>query len=450
MIYQVKIFMKFTPIFFGLFVLLIFSEICGGENTVEKKLSANTNTTIQKTSSDLISLNFQNIQVRSVLQLLGEFSHKNIIISNGVIGDITLNLTNVSWDQAMDVILKTRNLSKRELGAVIIIAPAAEMAQIETQDLNNQAKLAELVPLYNETFEIKYGNAQDYYDMLRGNLGGKATDSKGLMSKRGRVILDKRTNSLFIDDTQAQLNIIRDFLAKADVPVKQVIIEARLVSVSKTFEQNIGVNFKVSKSGNITNSGGFNMDLGGGVTGTGYSNLELQFGRLPKNFLLDLELSALESENDADIRSSPRVIVANNHRATIEQGTQVPYITQAASGGTTTQFVTAVLKLDVTPQITPDGKIILQLVVTQDMPKKIDNTTVIDTKKVDTNILVENGETIVLGGIYEKLKSNKQNRVPFLSSIPVIGNLFKSNSVTDDRRELLIFVTPKIVGVDVK
>jgi type IV pilus assembly protein PilQ len=400
-------------------------------------------------SGELVSLNFQNISVRAVLQLLAEFTGKNIIISNGVIGTITLRLKDIPWDQALDIILKTRGLSKREVGNVITIAPTAEINALEARELQDQRKLAELAPLYNETFHIKYGKASIYRDMLTGNRTEDSNGAFGLLTNRGKVILDERTNTLFIDDTAQQLKIIREFLNKTDVPVKQVMIEARIVSVSKTFERDLGINFKATRGGNLSN-GGISMDFGGSPDVTaGHTLAKLSFSRLPSNFLLDLELSALESENDADIISSPRVITANNANATIQQGTQIPFNTQAASGGTTTQFINAVLKLDVTPQITPDNKVILKLTVTQDAPRTAeDGSTQIDNKQVNTNILVNNGETIVLGGIYERSRNHVETRVPFLSSIPILGNLFKGHQIKDGRSELLIFVTPKIITSD--
>lgn len=405
-------------------------------------------------TDQLISLNFQNIQVRLVLQLLAKFTKKNMIISNKVNGSMSLALKNVSWEQALDLVMRTQGLAKQEFGNILMIAPTEEITAVEKNEWQNKQKLADLVPLSSEVFHIKYGDAQNYYNILIGSrqtagLNSPATTMAGLLSSRGRAILDQRTNTLFVDDTVDHVDLIRKFLSETDVPVKQVMIEARIVAVNKNFERDLGLNFQLNRSGGSP-TGGFNMDLGGHTNGTPSADTNIQFNRLPAGFLLDLELSALESENDADVISSPRVVTASNAKATIEQGQQIPYQTQAASGGTTTQFVKALLKLDVTPQITPDDKIILKLTITNDVPKTdpIMGTVSIDTKKIDTNILVNNGETIVLGGIYERDKANVENRVPFLGTIPVLGYLFKSEHIKDHRKELLVFVTPKIVNQD--
>lgn len=392
-----------------------------------------------------ISLNFQHSPLRSVLQVLAQVSGQDMIISDKVSGYVTLNLQNTTWSKALAVILQTQGLAQHNINGVIMIAPLAQLHELETAELESQQQLENLAPLESEIFHINYGQAQHYYELLQGNRGSsKQTGVTGLLSARGRVVVDQRTNTLFVDDTAGALANIRQFIIHTDVAARQVVIEARIVSVAKTFERDLGLNFNLTRHGDLS-QGGFNMDFGGATT-VNRGNLNLQFARLPADFLLDLELSALESENDADIIANPRVITANNAQATIEQGQQIPYTAQAASGGTITQFVKATLKLDVTPQITPDNKIVLKLIVTQDVPSELINGNImINTKRVETNILIDDGATIVLGGIYERSKSNIENRVPFLSAIPVLGNLFKATNVKDKRNELLIFVTPKIV-----
>lgn len=410
-----------------------------------------------KYSGDRLSLNFQDIKVRAVLQLIAEFTGLNIVTSDTVSGSMTLRLNNVPWDQALDIILKTRGLDKRKFGNVMLVAPAAEIAAREKQELKNQQQVEELAPLHSELLQINYAKADVIATLLK-------EKGNSLLSARGNVSVDERTNTLWIQDTSDKLDEIRSLVKKLDIPVRQVLIEARIVNVEKKFEQDIGIKFGFTRAKHLTGSLKGANDLINGTLPRDVSiadrlNLDLPapstkspgtiglaLAKLGGGVLLDLELSALESENGAEVLSSPRLVTANQHEAIIEKGEEIPYQQATASGATSVAFKKAVLSLRVTPQITPDRKIILTLRVNQDTRgEEVLGTPAINTRQVETQVLVNNGETIVLGGIYERDKKNNVTRIPFLGSLPIIGALFRNTNKIDNRTELLIFVTPKII-----
>lgn len=402
----------------------------------------------QKYHGERVSLNFQSVPVRQVLKVLAEFNDSNVIISDKITGNISLNLTKVPWDQALNLILKSHNLAEKQMGNVTLIAPANDIIAMTKQQLQNQQDLKDLGALDTETFHIKYGKAQTYYTTLK----------ESLLSSRGKIIMNERTNMLFIRDTAEQLKAIRHYIDTTDIPVKQVEIEARIVTVDKGFERELGIRWNVNQSSipNPDTEGdpgkrGFNLDLGSGQIG-GTNPASLALATLSGDMLIGMELSALEAEGGGEILSSPRLLTADQQEAVIEQGTEIPYNESTSSGAAALAFKSAVLRLKVTPQITPDNKIMLRLQVNQDAKSKEtagkDAVPIIDTRHITTNVLVNNGETVVLGGIYERSKSNSTTRVPFLSAIPLLGELFKHRSIVDNRKELLIFVTPRIVTTE--
>tara|TARA_R110002050_G_scaffold269917_2_gene412488 strand:- start:19631 stop:21769 length:2139 start_codon:yes stop_codon:yes gene_type:complete len=421
-------------------------------------------------TGDKLSLNFQSIEVRAVLQLLADFTNMNLVTSDTVQGNLTLRLKNVPWDQALDIILKTKGLAMRQNGNVMLIAPAAEIAAREKQELAAQKQLIELEPLYSEIIEINFAKATDLAALLASSSEeGSGTGVTGFLSSRGSATVDLRTNSLLLRDTAEQLVQIRKLITKLDIPVRQVLIESRVVIASNDFTKELGVRFGSSAQSNT---------LGAGVTGQLESlninaandsvspaipsatnlnvnlpvanpagSIALALAKLPFGTLLELELSAMQAEGKGEVISSPRVITSNQSTAIIEQGTEIPYQEASSSGATSVSFKKAVLSLEVTPQITPDDKIIMDLKVNKDQAVFDPRFTVpsIDTKKVETQVLVENGETVVLGGVYEQTKSDGSSRVPFFGDLPYVGFLFKTNTKIDNKSELLVFVTPKII-----
>ena len=429
-------------------------------------------------TGERLSLNFQNIEVRSVLQLIADFTGTNMVVSDSVTGNITLRLQNVPWDQALDIILKTKGLAMRKKGDVMLVAPSEEIAARERMELESQKQIEELAPLYSEHIQINYAKAEDIASLLRGGDGGTA-----LLSERGTVTVDQRTNTLLLQDTQDKLEEIRRLVAKLDVPVRQVLIESRIVIASDSFAKDLGARFGVGSwrgynpqvgdndSSQVTTilGGGMPGDMSqDGTLGTIIANpsdsdppiealttdlrvtnpagaINLLIGRFGREFLR-LELSAMQAEGRGEVISSPRVITSNQKEAEIVQGVEIPYLQAASSGATSVQFKQAVLGLTVTPQITPDDRIIMDLLVRKDNVGEVFNgVPSINTRSVETQVLVENGETVVLGGIYERTKQHERDSVPLLGSIPVVGALFRQNRDVDDKQELLIFVTPKIV-----
>jgi type IV pilus assembly protein PilQ len=438
-------------------------------------------------SGDRLSLNFQDIEVRAVLQLLADFTGLNLVASDTVRGSITLRLKNVPWDQALDIILKTKGLSMRQTGNVIMVAPTQEIAAQEKLALESRQQIQELAPLRSEFLQVNYAKASELAQLIK-------SEQNNLLSDRGNVTVDARTNTLLVQDTVAKLEELRELVTRLDVPVRQVMIESRVVIANNDFARDLGVRFGVSGStgsrdGNQLLVGGGQDPLAGGIDGLGnfdagpygfdletgepfnsiivnennapnlWVNLPAQDPSGAINFLLGkvgshlitLELSAMQREGRGEVISSPRVVTSDQHQATIKVGQEIPYQESAASGRTTVAFKEAVLQLDVTPHITPDDRIIMDLRVNKDSPdytNRVEGVPPVNTRSVETSVLVDNGETIVLGGVYEREKTFQREQVPWIGDLPVLGNLFKTTSRQDLNEELLIFVTPKILKSD--
>jgi len=422
-----------------------------------------------------LTLNFQDIEVRAVLQLLAETSGLNLVVSDSVTGNVTLRLENVPWDQALDIILATKGLDMRQVGNVMLVAPAPEIAARERQELEAKKDIQELAPLRSEFLQVNYAKASDLANLLQGAGGAGGT----LLSERGTVSIDDRTNTLLVYDTAERLADVRRLVAALDIPVRQVLIETRIVVANDDFSRDLGVRLGVSyvrdrgQDGLISITGsGQAADTTVGANAAGLPqpllspnlldryNVNLPISEpagqiglaiLGQDTLVDLELSAAQAEGRGEIVSSPRVITANQKEAVIEQGVEIPFQEAASSGATATQFKKAVLSLTVTPQITPDDRIIMDLEVTQDTVGEFVPSATgglvpsIDTRKIITQVLVNDGETVVLGGIFETERRDAEDKVPFLGDIPGLGRLFKRNNSISNKRELLIFVTPKIL-----
>jgi type IV pilus assembly protein PilQ len=442
-------------------------------------------------SGEKLSLNFQNVEVRAVLQVIADFTGLNIITSDTVGGNLTLRLKDVPWDQALDIILQAKGLSKRKNGNVVLIAPTDELAAKEKLALEAQAAVSDLEPVRTESFPLSYAKAADIKALL-------SDKDQRVLSKRGSVTVDERTNTVFVQDTGARLEEVRRLMQQLDVPVRQVLIEARIVIADDKWGRQLGArfgtqsafntnNYNVGMSGTLTDTispvGGNpasrgSSSLAGPSTSAGSPNwfsgtaatglvpigaqpeqlnvnlpvvgaagqLALSILNLGSGNLVNVELSALEADNRGKVVSSPRVITADKRKAVISQGTEIPYLTAAASGATTVVFKPAVLELSVTPRITPDDRIIMDLDVKKDAVGQVfSGVPSVDTKKVSTQVLVDNGDTIVLGGIFEQETRVTTTKVPLLGDLPVVGALFRNVAKQDDKTELLIFVTPKIV-----
>jgi type IV pilus assembly protein PilQ len=450
-------------------------------------------------SGDRLSLNFQDIEVRAVLQLLADFTGLNLVASDTVRGSITLRLKNVPWDQALDIILKTKGLSMRQTGNVIMVAPTQEIAAQEKLELESKQQIEELAPLRSEFIQVNYAKASDFATLL------KSEENNLLTQDRGSVSVDARTNTLLVQDTAAKLEEIRRLVNRLDVPVRQVMIESRVVIANDDFARDLGVRFGLSTSmgeyrdtelligggrpgylpssdydagpffGSATEQG---TTIGGEPTGerarfnsiveipegSGFPGLMVN---LPANanpagafnfilgkvgsHLIQLELSAMQREGRGEVVSSPRVVTSDQNQAVIKVGTEIPYQEATGQGNTTVAFKEAVLKLEVTPHITPDDRVIMDLEVNKDNPNFADvvlGVPPVDTRSVSTSVLVDNGETVVLGGVYERDKSYSKEQVPWLGDVPVFGRLFKNEQRQDNNSELLIFVTPKILKSD--
>lgn len=443
-----------------------------------------------------ISLDFQDIEVRRVLQLLADFTGINMVAADTVQGNITLRLKDVPWDQALDIILKTKNLDKRRNGNVIWIAPVAELIKAEEEEAKAIAQSVKLAPLQTEYIQLNYAKAADIEKLITdgknasnsrgGTNSGSGADPLGdsvgsLLSPRGTVSVDPRTNTLIINDTAEKIDQIRGMIDLLDVSVKQVMIEARIVRATTDFTKEMGVKWGILSQGIMNNNhllvggsdttlwnlrepefdderGGYtyeierpqNLNVDLGVTSPGASRIA--FGLISlSDFMLDLELSALQADGYGEVISTPKVLTADKQQAKVASGTQIPY--QSAEGGganavSTTEFIDATLSLDVTPSITPDGKVQMNLNITSDSPGAPTPTgqLTINKNSINTNVLVDNGETVVLGGIFEQQTANQQTKVPFLGDIPYLGRLFRKDIKSDNKRELLIFVTPRIVN----
>ena len=435
-------------------------------------------------AGEKLSLNFQNIEVRALLQVIADFTNFNVVTSDTVTGNVTLRLKDVPWDQALDIILQAKGLGLRKSGNVIWIAPKDELASKEKIDLEAKAQIANLEPVRTQSFQLNYTKAEEVAKGLTGQntAGGSGTASR-ILTTRGSVIFETRTNQLFVSDIPSKLEEVQAMITKIDVPVRQVLIEARIVEANDSFGRSLGAKLGYSDlrglNGGVPgfNTGGnMRVGVGGNINAigvqTGQANPPLvysdtNFVSLPAvgqndynaatfalslfgvgaNRFLNLELSALEAENKGKILSSPRVITADQVKALIEQGTELPYQTATSSGATAIQFRKANLKLEVTPQITPEGNVILDLDVTKDTVGQVTSQGLaIDTKHVRTQVLVENGGTVVIGGIFTQDDQESVTKVPYLGDIPFLGNLFKTKTKSSKKTELLIFITPKVVS----
>jgi len=409
-----------------------------------------------------MTLNFQDISVRAALQIIAGYNDFNLVTSDSVTGNITLRLDGVPWDQALDVVLRIKGLDKRMDGSILMVAPAEELAAREAKDLKAKQQVEDLEPLYSEYIRLNYAKAENFADLLK-------TDRNSIITARGSVSVDQRTNTLLVKDTVKSIENIRRMIETLDIPVQQVVIESRMVTVRDNVTEDLGVRWGFSDQGSSVGISGSLEGAEGIYNATSTTNapsisdrlnvnlpisnpaasIGLHIAKLANGTLIDLELSALEEENKGEIIASPRIIAANQQKARIEQGTEIPYTESASSGATTVSFKKAVLSLEVTPHITPDNKVILDLIITQDTRGDTVQTGTgeavsIDTQEIQTQVLVENGQTVVLGGIFQQQIINTTSKVPILGDIPYVGRLFKTTSEFNEKRELLIFVTPKI------
>jgi type IV pilus assembly protein PilQ len=413
------------------------------------------------------TFNFQDIPVRTALQLIADFNGFNLVTSDTVEGNITLRLDGIPWDQALDIILKVRGLDKRMEGNILMVAPSDELAAREAKELQARQQVEELAPLYSEYVQVNYAKANELASLIK-------TEENSILSPRGSVTVDDRTNTLLIRDTAQSIEDIKRMVGVLDIPVRQVVIESRMVTVKDNINEELGIRWGVTNtdgefatSGSIEGTGSAtgsrsytDTDRGRGVVPniTDGMNVNLpvvnpsgsiafQIARLANGTILDLELSAMEKENKGEIIASPRITTANQKEAYIEQGVEIPYQEAASSGATATQFKSAVLSLRVKPHITPDNRIILDLIVTQDTVSDISNGSApaIDTQRISTQVLANNGETIVLGGIYQQQVLSTVSKVPVLGDIPYFGWMFRNSNNFNEKKELLIFVTPRIV-----
>ena len=438
-------------------------------------------------SGEPLSMEFQDVEIRSVLDILAQFTEMNIVASDSVAGNITLRLINVPWDQALDIILKSKNLGKRENGNVILVAPATELAEQEARELEAQQAVESFAPLRTEYIRLSYAKAQDVLTLISqgsGSSGGssnRADDNNSLLSNRGTVTVDERTNTLIVKDVADSIENIHKLISKIDIPVRQVMIEARIVSATDSFSKEIGVRWGILSNGAANNRnllvGGSNQTLwdlkefdvetttvnGQTVSYPSYDitrpdnlNVDLgvanpagsiAFGLLSmSDVMLDLELSALQADNRGEVISTPKILTADKQTAKVSSGTQIPYQEASASGATTTSFKEAALSLEATPNITPDGKIGLQLLITNGTPTIINNQVAIAEDSISTNVIIEDGQTVVLGGVFKNRTSNGVDKVPFLGDLPYIGRAFRKDVRSNAKEELLIFVTPKLIN----
>ena len=440
-------------------------------------------------SGEALSMEFQDVEIRSVLDILAQFTDMNIVASDSVSGSITLRLINVPWDQALDIILKSKNLDKRENGNVILIAPSIELAAQEAQELEAQQAVESYAPLRTEYIRLSYAKAQDVFNLISQGSGpsnssttsSRVEDSNSLLSNRGTVTIDERTNTLIVKDVADSIENIHRLISKIDIPVRQVMIEARIVSASDSFSKEIGVRWGILSNGAANNRnllvGGSNQTLwdlkdfdvetttvnGQTVSYPSYDisrpdnlNVDLgvanpagsiAFGLLAmSDVMLDLELSALQADNRGEVISTPKILTADKQTAKVSSGTQIPYQEASASGATSTSFKEAALSLEATPNITPDGKIGLQLMITNGTPTIINNQVAIAEDSISTNVIVEDGQTVVLGGVFKNRVSNGVDKVPFLGDLPYIGRAFRKDVRSNAKEELLIFVTPKLIN----
>ncbi|MDN4062815.1 MULTISPECIES: type IV pilus secretin PilQ [Ralstonia solanacearum species complex] len=414
-----------------------------------------------------MSLNFQNIDIRSLLQVFADFTNLNIVTSDSVTGTLSLRLKDVPWDQALQIVLDSKGLASRRNGNVLWVAPRGELATKEKAELESQQQVTELEPLRSQVFRLNYQRADDVRNMLLGTgTGAAGATASRILSKRGSLTSDARTNQLFVSDIPSKLEEVQAFLLKIDIPVRQVMIEARIVEADDTFSRNLGAKLgfaaksngsgigntysnvvsPVTTNGTWDNSSALSLPANG-INGVNAASVAVSLFNAGAGRFLALELSALEADGRGKIISSPRVVTADNIKALIEQGTELPYQAATSSGATSVQFRKANLKLEVTPKITPDGNVFLDVDVNKDsVGTQTTNGFAINTKHVQTQVLVENGGTVVIGGIYTQNERTDVNKVPLLGDIPVLGNLFKSTAKTNDRTELLVFLTPRVLS----
>ena len=436
-------------------------------------------------SGEKLSFNFQDIEVRAVLQIIAEFNSLNLVASDTVQGRITLRLDNVPWDQALSLVLKTKGLDKRQDGNVLMIAPAAEIAERERQELSTKKQLEELAPLRTEYLRVRYANAKEMFELFRGgDKGGSGASNGGggggnkttgsVLSERGQAIVDERTNSIIVTDTAERIDALKKLVDQIDIPIRQVMIEARIVIANTDFRREIGVRwggiaYGLSKNALIEGSGsldGLSNDPGtpaNVLTGNGTTDMNqdhivdlgvanptgsIAAGILTDNAFLDMELSALENSGYAEVVAQPKVITSDKQMAMIKSGKEIPYLETTSSGAASIAFREAVLKLEVTPQITPDNHIIMDLAISKDAVGSTTQTgsLTIDIARLSTKVLVNNGETVVLGGVFELASNKTDYKVPFLGDIPYLGRLFKRTVDAQVKTELLIFITPKIIA----
>jgi len=447
-------------------------------------------------SGERLTLNFQNIEVRALLQLLADFTGHNLVASDTVTGNVTLRLKNVPWDQALDIILKAKGLTMRQQGSVILVGPTEEVMAREEKEMEASRKIEQLAPLRTEHIQINYAKVADIAQLLQSQRGGgagktpqrespgpnkehrdEAPQAKGLLSARGSVSFDERTNVLLVQDTADKLGEIRQLVTRLDIPVRQVMIESRVVIASDNFARDLGVRFSYNRLQVNENNGRFNQ-IYGGKEGTleiedywgtmindkvplivdlpatrPNSAVNFLIGKIG-SYLLQLELSAMQQEGRGEIISNPRVLTSDKQAAVIEVGQEIPVVTPGTlDNPPTVKYQDATLKLDVTPHITPDNRIIMGLKISKneaDEALKVDGNPYINKRTVETNVLVDNGEAVVLGGVFERTQFTTRNQVPWLGNLPILGHLFKNDARKETNQELLIFVTPKILQPELK
>ncbi|WCD80003.1 type IV pilus secretin PilQ [Pseudomonas sp. TUM22785] len=411
-------------------------------------------------SGEKLSLNFQDIDVRSVLQLIADFTDLNLVASDTVQGNITLRLQNVPWDQALDLVLKTKGLDKRKVGNVLLVAPADEIAARERQELESQKQIAELAPLRRELIQVNYAKAADIAKLFQSVTSGDETAGS---DERGSVTVDDRTNSIIAYQTQDKLDELRRIVAQLDIPVRQVMIEARIVEANVDYDKSLGVNWRGARVGdnNFVIGGDGGNRVGGGNTspntalgtfvdmGVSNASSSIGIGFVTDNTILDLELSAMEKTGNGEIVSQPKVVTSDKETAKILKGAEIPYQEASSSGATTVSFKEAALSLEVTPQITPDNRIIMEVKVTKDAPdfsRQVNGVPPINKNEVNAKVLVSDGETIVIGGVFSNTQTKTTDKVPFLGDLPYLGRMFKRDVVEDSKSELLVFLTPRIMN----
>ncbi|MGJ7516845.1 type IV pilus secretin PilQ [Pseudomonas baetica] len=408
-------------------------------------------------SGEKLSLNFQDIDVRSVLQLIADFTNLNLVASDTVQGGITLRLQNVPWDQALDLVLKTKGLDKRKIGNVLLVAPADEIAARERQELESQKQIAELAPLRRELLQVNYAKAADIAKLFQ-----SVTSAEAKVDERGSITVDERTNNIIAYQTQDRLDELRRIVAQLDIPVRQVMIEARIVEANVDYDKSLGVRWGGSvQKGNWNTSGVNNGSTTVGTPGSTSTNTPfvdmgaasntsgIGIAFITDNVLLDLELSAMEKTGNGEIVSQPKVVTSDKETAKILKGTEIPYQEASSSGATSVSFKEASLSLEVTPQITPDNRIIMEVKVTKDEPdylNKVQDVPPIKKNEVNAKVLVNDGETIVIGGVFSNTQSKVVDKVPFLGDVPYLGRLFRRDVVSEKKSELLVFLTPRIMN----